>query len=147
MIPHLAYKVTDIVFAENYFKSIIAGLPIIQAFQAEHEAPPFGIYIHDSARITSEDYDATFKGRWLHWLDDNFLFTPLLLEKMNSFYSFCQMQASLFDYPKAMRHYRFFLEYLYANSHVVKNQIEKYLKVLEKSIKPEDLTNSFFTNA
>ena len=28
----------------------MCGLPMIQAFTAEYTAPPFGVYIHESAR-------------------------------------------------------------------------------------------------
>lgn len=34
----------------QYMNAIVIGMPIAQAFRAEHEAPPYGIVVHESAR-------------------------------------------------------------------------------------------------
>ncbi len=44
----------------DYKKSILLGLPIVQSFLSENLAPPFGVFIHESAR-------STFNQRWWQW--------------------------------------------------------------------------------
>ena len=50
--------------SEDYKQSILLGLPVIQAFQSEREAPPFGLYIHESARKPKE-----LQGRYYSWFN------------------------------------------------------------------------------
>lgn len=47
---------------DNYKRSIMFGLPMIQAFKSEHIAPPFGVYIHESARKPQ-----LLQGRYYNW--------------------------------------------------------------------------------
>ena len=46
----------------DYRKSLMCGMPMIQAFNDEHKAPPFGVYIHESARINRK-----LSGRYYDW--------------------------------------------------------------------------------
>jgi len=47
--------------------SILVGLPMAQAFEAEREAPPFGIAAHSSARGFAPTGDKPFRFIWLDW--------------------------------------------------------------------------------
>jgi hypothetical protein len=55
----------------NYCDSILLGMPLVQAYAAERLAPPFGIYIHESARAfapaNAEPFTTLF---WRWWLKD-----------------------------------------------------------------------------
>jgi hypothetical protein len=47
--------------------SVLLGLPLAQAYQAEREAPPFGIAAHSSARAFAPEGDEPFRFIWLDW--------------------------------------------------------------------------------
>jgi hypothetical protein len=47
--------------------SILMGLPMIQAYQAERESPPFGISVDPSARAFSPSGEQPFRFIWLNW--------------------------------------------------------------------------------
>lgn len=52
----------DLSANEPYKNMLLFGLPMIQAYESEHSAPPMGIYIHESARSLQG-----FQGRFLSW--------------------------------------------------------------------------------
>lgn len=49
----------------GYKQHLLFGMPMIQAFNAEKNAPPFGIYIHESARTVKG-----LQGRYFFWRRD-----------------------------------------------------------------------------
>ena len=51
----------------NYRASILLGLPMVNAFKSENLAPPFGVYIHESARTFSSSGTEPFHHVWLRW--------------------------------------------------------------------------------
>lgn len=57
MAPRIGYK-----------QHLLFGMPMIQAFNAEKQAPPFGIYIHESARTVGG-----LQGRYYFWRRDEAL--------------------------------------------------------------------------
>lgn len=79
--------------------TLIFGLPIIQAYKSEKKAPPFGIYIHQSARSLS---DHSFPRRWHLWFSDSdSKGTPLINN----------LRSSLTDYFERAKKLSFCLEY------------------------------------
>lgn len=50
-----------------YKESILLGNPMIQAVQSESQAPPFGIYVDESARSVSTEYETSFNRIWYRW--------------------------------------------------------------------------------
>lgn len=56
---------------ESYKNSLILGMPITQAFTDEKKAPPFGIYICESARAFAPQGKDVFKCRWFKWQYQN----------------------------------------------------------------------------
>lgn len=51
----------------RYKESLLLGTPMIQACEGEKYAPPFGIYIHESARTFSPPDEESFPLRWWKW--------------------------------------------------------------------------------
>lgn len=51
----------------SYRNSLMLGLPMVQAFQSEGQAPPFGVFVHESARAFSPDSEDFFQLRWWQW--------------------------------------------------------------------------------
>ncbi|OJV92039.1 MAG: hypothetical protein BGO43_03300 [Gammaproteobacteria bacterium 39-13] len=94
---------------------LVFGLPIIQSFTQEHKAPPFGIYIHQSARLmaplvnekTGDDFDhKPFSTRWYVWFKNNESMQRELLLRLNEYYDWCESQSySLpYDTNKVKKH-------------------------------------------
>lgn len=90
--PDMAPKV-------SYKQHLLFGMPMIQAFNAEKSAPPFGIYIHESARTVKG-----LQGRYYFWHRDE---TISENEKLQT-----QLKESLLEFLKweGERHYYFELE-------------------------------------
>ncbi|WP_214516222.1 hypothetical protein [Legionella maceachernii] len=78
----------------EYKSSLLFGLPMTQAYSSENKAPPFGIYVHKSARAFSPVNQKPFSTRWLTWFDSNYN-PENLIEQIKGFYmwaremSFC----------------------------------------------------------
>lgn len=51
----------------QYKDSILIGLPMVQAHESETFAPPFGVYIHESARAFCPPGETPFIHKWWKW--------------------------------------------------------------------------------
>lgn len=65
-------NVNDSAFSEvklndDYKNSLMLGIAMIHANQVERNAPPFGIFIHDSARSFHSDGEESFRRSWHIW--------------------------------------------------------------------------------
>lgn len=49
----------------------LVGLPVVQAFLSEDKAPPFGVYVHESARAFAPDDTNPFQFVWWKWFRSN----------------------------------------------------------------------------
>lgn len=56
----------DSAILESYKRCLIVGMPVIQAYLAEPQAPPFGLYVHESARQVDPPKD-TCPHVWYQW--------------------------------------------------------------------------------
>jgi len=52
-----------------YSNSVLLGLPMVQAHLSEHEAPPFGIFVHESARTFAPTGSEPLHSIWWAWKD------------------------------------------------------------------------------
>lgn len=81
--PHLA------ACANGYNDKLLFGLPMIQAYNAEHTAPPFGIYIHESARNINY-----LQGRFFYWWNHGTHPQPPLVQalhtQLDSYFDWCE---------------------------------------------------------
>jgi len=50
-----------------YKSSLLVGIPIIQAYLSERKAPPFGVYVHESARAFAPAGVTPLHFRWWKW--------------------------------------------------------------------------------
>lgn len=60
----------DLANNKAYRDSILLGLPMVQAHSNEASAPPFGIFVHESARSFSPAEDAPLHELWWRWARD-----------------------------------------------------------------------------
>jgi len=82
--------------------SLVFGLPIIQAFEDENKAPPFGIFIHQSARALSCPENETyspFTTRWHIWFKPNDTIQQTLKVSLQAYYSTAEKLTHALPYP------------------------------------------------
>lgn len=80
---------------ETYKNSLMLGLPMIQAFISEKSAPPFGIFIHESARKYLK-----FQGKYYSWnssTKNNKMNHLNLKEKILSYFKWCKEHAEYLE--------------------------------------------------
>lgn len=87
--------------------SIVIGLPIVQAFESEKFAPPFGIFVHESA-ISFGEMPFVFH----KWFTDYAVAN--IKSKMDGYYKWAQDRASalLYDSSAIEKHKKLFDEYI-----------------------------------
>ena len=56
---------------KQYTSNILIGIPVIQAYHAERFAPPYGVYVHESARAFSPEGENGFVWAWHPWFVDH----------------------------------------------------------------------------
>ena len=112
----------EIALNDGYKKNLLFGLPMIQAFNAEKDAPPFGVYIHESARKNDG-----IKGRYYNWCtDDN---TKNKLKHMLLLYfSWCKLHSPYLRMDRIkISHYEELVEDYFSNSTISINEFDKQL--------------------
>lgn len=81
-------------------QSILLGIPMIQAYTSERLAPPFGMYVHESARAFASTGDEPFKDVWFSW---NTKETKTLWVKtydvLAEYFAYCESNSSRMLYP------------------------------------------------
>lgn len=73
----------------SYKNNLLMGLPMIQAYSSESSAAPFGVFIHESARLVNGLQGSKF--RWWSRKDtsaDGLI--PALASSINSYFDWCQ---------------------------------------------------------
>lgn len=103
----------DIAPRVGYKRHLLFGMPMIQAFISEKQAPPFGIYIHESARTVGG-----LQGRYYYWRRDvnfstNAGLQSQLKEELISFFDwggkhcyYFELEESKFnEYQKRVKEY------------------------------------------
>lgn len=57
--------------AESYKSCLLLGHPMVKAYQHEHDAAPFGVYIDDCSSCESRQDDDSFRRDW-KWFKDSY---------------------------------------------------------------------------
>lgn len=97
--------------------SLFFGLPIIQAFEDEVKASPFGIFIHQSARALSTLEDNSYKPfttRWHIWFKSTDTIQEDLKSAINEYYVIAKKLSHALPYPveELKRHNEMAVQYL-----------------------------------
>lgn len=96
----------DVLDGTEHQDRTIIGIPVIQAFLSEKQAPPFGVYIHESARAFAPDGDDPFNFVWWKWFRSNrdeYNQEGLandVLEKLEEYYSWSRDNSNRIDYDE-----------------------------------------------
>lgn len=89
---------------QEYKKSLLLGLPMIQAYEGEKEAAPFGVFIHESARAFYPDGGTPFIFKWWKWFKTgkhgwNKGDTVKLKKNIKDYFTECEKKSISLNYP------------------------------------------------
>lgn len=80
--------------------SLLIGMPVIQANRAETEAPPFGLFVHESARAFAPTNQSGLPYRWWKWVQTrNEATWNTLRDELPSYLQWCKKHSMLMGYP------------------------------------------------
>lgn len=84
-----------------YRDSILIGTPVVQAYEVEEKAPPFGVRVDMSARTFASDGKPFGSAYWRWWKQDNAdaALASKLKEKLRKYFEFMREHAIELDYP------------------------------------------------
>jgi hypothetical protein len=119
---------------------------MVQAYQMERAAPPFGIAVHETARtFTNSGSDRLFTGKWFRWWQRreqvDAIAVPALFKAINSHFDWCSSHSDELDYSpdRLKEHRRMSEQYFDLVGHPLVNS-ERADKVA--GLAPEDLEES-----
>ena len=96
----------------EYRSSILIGLPMIQAYLAERLAPPFAMYVHESARAFAPGALRTIRATWWRWFttpeDQRWPdLAPRLRNELHAYFKWCEERALEIGYdPESINKHR-----------------------------------------
>jgi hypothetical protein len=87
----------------EYRSSILIGLPMIQAYLTERLAPPFSMYVHESARAFAPEATPIIRATWWRWFatpaDERWPdLAPRLRDELRSYFKWCEDRATEIGY-------------------------------------------------
>lgn len=105
----------------RYRDSILLGLPMIQAYLAERLAPPFSVYVHESARAFAPEGRRTIRATWWRWFatpaDDRWPeLAPRLRDALRGYFGWCEARAAEIGYDvESIKKHRSLAEQYFAD--------------------------------
>ena len=87
---------------DNYRMRLLLGLPIVQANTTEKLAPPFGLYVHESARESVSSQKPRTPFIWWQWRTQhkqgNVETWNSLRESLDEYFAWCSDRSDAIDY-------------------------------------------------
>ena len=129
-IPDAANDIFKDSATANYKRSILLGIPMVLACQGEKNAPPFGLFVDETARNTLNPIPT----KWYRWdfnrvnSNDFIKIKEAFIKKVNKFYACCEKSYMEIDYPleKIQAHRAAFN--MYFSTHPKKTVIVRFPK-------------------
>jgi Spy/CpxP family protein refolding chaperone len=84
---------SQILKESNYANSILLGMPLVQAYAAEKDAPPFGVFVHESVRAFGQmgKQPVTVPlWRWWSKSEENMRVAAALLPSLQEYFAWCR---------------------------------------------------------
>jgi hypothetical protein len=75
---------------DNYRRQLLLGAPMVQAHESERLAPPFGVFVHESARTFSPPDTEVFRNTWWPWLAGAAPLRAQLWTRLNDHFQWCE---------------------------------------------------------
>ena len=89
----------DLARNARYRDALLLGLPMVQAHLGERNAPPFGIYIDESARTNAPESHSPLHHAWWPWFArDQIELAGTLGKELEAYYIWCEERAGAIDY-------------------------------------------------
>lgn len=123
----------DILSETSYCQSILLGMPLVQAYEAEKHAPPFGVYIHESARAFAPPNAQPLTSLLFQWWRTDVPAQKValaLLKELDDYFEWCRNHTTAMGYAidRIDVHQRLAREYL--------QDVEKTLTKSGRSVAP-----------
>jgi hypothetical protein len=85
---------------EWYRNSILLGMPMVQAHLCESKAPPFGIFVHESARALAPVGEKPLHDLWWRWArHDDSLWTQVS-NALDEHFQWCEKRSLPLEYSE-----------------------------------------------
>jgi hypothetical protein len=81
--------------------SVLLGMPVVYASQTEPRAPPFGVFVHDSARDLLDPWETKLSHVWWRWFKSGDSVAKDLRKALNEYFDWCEKRAGAIDYDIA----------------------------------------------
>jgi hypothetical protein len=91
----------------TYAATLLLGMPVIQAHVGESQAPPFGVFVSESARGFAPGGTGPFVEVWWRWFESaNHKLAVKLREGLEAYYDWCEAHALpiLYDSARIQAH-------------------------------------------
>ena len=86
---------------QSYRDFLLLGLPMAQANSCERLAPPFGIYVHESARSFSPPESSPLTFIWWKWQHPDNEVWELLGTQLNEYFDWCEERVGAINYERS----------------------------------------------
>lgn len=81
----------------EYRAAIMLGSPVVDAYRTEAMAPPFGIAVHTSARVSPETGEAPYNMEWWPWWRQEFD-REAFMRRLELHYNWCRQFSGKIGY-------------------------------------------------
>lgn len=86
--------------ADAYLSNIAIGMALTHAYESESMAPPYGVYVHESARAIAPVGEKPFPGVWFHWWKGaQFELSRKLSSELERYYDWAEKHQLALLYP------------------------------------------------
>jgi hypothetical protein len=86
----------------EYSRRILLGGAMVQAYQTERDASPFGVAVHETARMFPRQTKGSFIGKWFRWWQRSkkvdAIVIPALAETLIEHFEWCLAHSHELDY-------------------------------------------------
>ncbi len=85
-----------------YTASILLGIPVVQALESERKAPPFGVYVHESARAFAPSGEQPLVRVWWPWFSPRWIeLARALRAELKAYFDWCEDRSQPMEYTKS----------------------------------------------
>ncbi len=86
----------------GYARTLLLGMPVIQAHVGEAQAPPFGVFVGESARAFAPTGSKAFNEVWWRWFEPSHkALARKLRKRLSQYYKWCESHSRSILYDGA----------------------------------------------
>lgn len=90
---------TELANNATYANAVLLGMPMVQAYLSEGSAPPFGVFVHESARVFSPNGTEPLHWIWWQWRSEGSPTWDALKQPLLAHLNWCKARALGILYP------------------------------------------------